>query len=213
MALEIDQLRREYLRGGLQREDLAACPIEQFQHWLDQAVKAELKDPTAMTLATVSSEGQPSQRIVLLKGLDQRGFVFYTNYGSRKASEISTNNKVSIHFPWHELERQVKICGEVEKLPSAESLKYFLSRPKESQLAAWASAQSRPISSRQLLMQQFNSMKEKFAKGEVPLPDFWGGYRVRPSQIEFWQGGANRLHDRFEYRRDGDGWGIQRLAP
>ncbi|MCV6626809.1 MAG: pyridoxamine 5'-phosphate oxidase [Cellvibrionaceae bacterium] len=213
MALEIDQLRREYLRGGLQREDLAACPIEQFQHWLDQAVKAELKDPTAMTLATVSSEGQPSQRIVLLKGLDQRGFVFYTNYGSRKASEISTNNKVSIHFPWHELERQVKICGEVEKLPSAESLKYFLSRPKESQLAAWASAQSRPISSRQLLMQQFNSMKEKFAKGEVPLPDFWGGYRVRPSQIEFWQGGANRLHDRFEYYRDGDNWGIQRLAP
>ncbi len=212
--MKLEDVRREYLRGGLKREDLAENPITQFEAWLKQAIDAGLQDPTAMTVATVNAEGQPSQRIVLLKQVNDKGFVFYTNYESRKAQDIEANPLVSLHFPWHLLERQVKICGRVEKVSSAESLKYFLSRPEESQLAAWASAQSRPVSSRQLLMQQFNAMKEKFSKGSIPLPDFWGGYRVVPTAIEFWQGGANRLHDRFEYQRQEDGgWEIERLAP
>jgi pyridoxamine 5'-phosphate oxidase len=212
--MKLEDVRREYLRGGLKREDLAENPITQFEAWLKQAIDAGLQDPTAMTVATVNAEGQPSQRIVLLKQVNDKGFVFYTNYESRKAQDIEANPLVSLHFPWHLLERQVKICGRVEKVSSAESLKYFLSRPEESQLAAWASAQSRPVSSRQLLMQQFNAMKEKFSKGSIPLPDFWGGYRVVPTAIEFWQGGANRLHDRFEYQRQEDGgWDIERLAP
>ena len=211
--MDIDQLRREYLQGGLGREDLAECPIEQFNVWLKQAVDAELKDPTAMTLATVSADGQPSQRIVLLKNLDQKGFVFFTNYSSKKAENIAVNSKVSLHFPWHPLERQVKVCGVASKVSSAESLRYFSSRPKESQLAAWASQQSRPVSSRQLLMQQFESMKNKFGQGKIPLPDFWGGFRVVPQSIEFWQGGANRLHDRFEYQRKQQSWQLERLAP
>lgn len=212
--MDLEDVRREYLKGGLQQENLADQPIEQFERWLQQSIDAKLQDPTAMTVATVDADGQPSQRIVLLKHLDEKGFVFYTNYGSRKSQDIGSNNKVSLHFPWHMLERQVKVCGVAERVPKAESLAYFLSRPKESQLAAWASEQSRPVSSRQLLMQQFNAMKDKFAKGEVPLPDFWGGYRVVPTRIEFWQGGANRLHDRFEYKRQADGrWSIERLAP
>lgn len=213
-CMDIDHLRREYLKGGLQRENLLQDPMAQFSAWLKQAIEAGLEDPTAMTVATVSADGQPSQRIVLLKHVDQRGFVFYTNYSSRKAREMDVNPKVSLHFPWHAMERQVKVCGVAEKVSQAESLKYFLSRPRESQLAAWASAQSRPVSSRQLLMQQFNSIKDKFAKGKIPLPDFWGGYRIIPHQVEFWQGGPNRLHDRFEYTKIGHGeWQIDRLAP
>jgi pyridoxamine 5'-phosphate oxidase len=213
--VELEQLRRDYLQGGLRRNDLHEDPIRQFEHWLQQAIDAELKDPTAMTLATVDAEGQPSQRIVLLKHLDGRGFVFYTNYESNKARDMAGNGRVSLHFPWHVLERQVKVCGTVEKVSTAESLKYFVSRPEESQLAAWASAQSRPVSSRQLLMQQFAKMKEKFQHGEIPLPSFWGGYRVIPHKIEFWQGGGNRLHDRFLYSRqpNGSDWLIERLAP
>jgi len=212
--MDIDQLRREYLQGGLSREDLAQSPFDQFNLWLKQAVDAGVNDPTAMTLATVNAQGQPSQRIVLLKNLDAEGFVFFTNYGSKKAENIAANSKVSLHFPWHILERQVKVCGVASKVGAAESLKYFASRPQESQLAAWASQQSRPVSSRQLLMQQFESMKNKFSKGEIPLPDFWGGYRIVPSSIEFWQGGAHRLHDRFEYQRQDTGqWQIERLAP
>ncbi|WP_372795931.1 pyridoxamine 5'-phosphate oxidase, partial [Pontiella sp.] len=140
-------------------------------------------------------------------------FVFYTNYESRKAQDIAHNARVSLHFPWHALERQVKVCGTAERVSLADSLKYFSSRPQESQLAAWASAQSRPISSRQLLMKQFYAMKEKFKEGKIPLPDFWGGYRVKPQVIEFWQGGAHRLHDRFQYTRTDDDWSIERLAP
>lgn len=211
--IDLEQMRRDYLKGGLQREDLADDPFAQFGGWLQQAVDAELKDPTAMTVATVNAQGQPSQRIVLLKHVDEGGFVFYTNYESHKAQDIEVNPLVSLHFPWHPLERQVKICGRAEKVSAAQSLKYFTSRPEESQLAAWASAQSRPVSSRQILMQQFNAMKEKFRQGHIPLPDFWGGYRVVPSSIEFWQGGANRLHDRFQYTRTGEGWGIERLSP
>lgn len=212
--MNIDEIRREYLQDGLSREQLADSPFQQFDAWLKQAVDAGMQDPTAMTLATVDADGQPSQRIVLLKGADENGFVFYTNYGSRKAEDIAANAKVSLHFPWHALERQVKICGEAVKVPASESLKYFSSRPEESQLAAWASQQSRPVSSRQMLMQQFQAMKDKFSKGEIPLPDFWGGYRVVPTTIEFWQGGGSRLHDRFKYYLQADGsWKIERLAP
>jgi len=211
--MDVDQMRREYLRGGLRREDLNEDPILQFQEWLQQAITAELVDPTAMTVATVGSDGQPSQRTVLVKHYDQDGFVFYTNLGSRKAREIAANAKVGLHFAWLPLERQVKICGIAEKLSTTQVLKYFLSRPKESQIAAWASAQSSPISSRLLLEQKFAEVKQKFAKREVPLPSFWGGYRVRPHEIEFWQGGAHRLHDRFRYQRAEQGWQIERLAP
>lgn len=212
--MDIENFRREYVQGGLRREDLHANPLTQFETWLNQVVESDLIDPTAMVVSTVSSEGQPSQRIVLLKHLDDDGLVFYTNYGSRKAEEIAENNRVSLLFPWNALERQVKICGRAEKISAAESLKYFLSRPRDSQLAAWASDQSRKISSRDFLMTQLAHMKEKFSEGEVPLPDFWGGIRVRPHEIEFWQGGEHRLHDRFEYRLQGDGeWDIHRLAP
>lgn len=213
-TLHLEQIRRDYLLGGLRRENLQDDPIIQFEQWLKQAVDAKLKDPSAMTVATVDATGQPSQRMVLLKHLDAQGFVFFTNYQSKKANDLSVNPKVSLHFPWHELERQVKISGVVEKVSKAQTAKYFLSRPQESQLAAWASKQSASISSRQLLLQQFNAMKQKFSKGEMPVPDFWGGYRVIPHVIEFWQGGSNRLHDRFEYNKQASGeWLIQRLAP
>lgn len=211
--MELDKLRRDYLKGGLHRRDLADNPVAQFEHWLKQALDAGLRDPTAMTLATVAADGQPSQRIVLLKHLDARGFVFYTNYESAKAQDIGANPLVSLHFPWHDLERQVKICGRAEKVSKTESIQYFASRPAESQLAAWASAQSRRISSRQILLQQFKAMQQKFKQGSIPLPDFWGGFRVLPSSVEFWQGGAHRLHDRFKYTRVADEWQIDRLAP
>ena len=212
--MDLESVRRDYLLGGLEREDLADDPIAQFNRWMEQALKMDLKDPTAMTLATVSETGQPSQRIVLLKRMEENAFVFFTNYNSRKAGEINNSNKVSLHFPWHDIERQVKICGTAEKISAAESLRYFVSRPRESQLAAWASSQSDAISSRTFLLNQFESLKQKFIDGEVPLPDFWGGYRVIPFEMEFWQGGRNRLHDRFRYRRHEDGdWIVQRLAP
>jgi len=214
MKLELENLRREYLQGGLELSDLAADPIEQFSRWMQQTIAADLPDPNAMTIATVDASGQPSQRIVLLKHLDPKGFVFYTNLNSRKAQELKQNPKISLHFPWYFLERQVKVCGVAESLSPAEVLKYFVTRPRDSQIGAWASTQSRPISSRALLMQQFESMKNKFAKGEIPLPDFWGGFRVKPHQIEFWQGGAHRLHDRFQYNLQADGaWKIERLEP
>lgn len=214
--MNIDHLRREYLQGGLNRDDLADDPFDQFELWLKQAVHAEITDPTAMTVATVDADGWPSQRIVLLKQSDDRGFVFYTNYGSKKAQNIAVNNKVSLHFPWHPLERQVKVQGVATKVSAAESLKYFASRPEDSQLAAWASEQSQPLSSRQMLKAQFARMKEKFSDGKIPLPDFWGGYRVEPVAIEFWQGGEHRLHDRFVYERESTEstvWTIDRLAP
>ena len=214
MELKLDDFRREYTQGGLERDDLADNPLEQFDRWMQQTIASGIPDPNAMTIATVDATGQPSQRIVLLKHLDDEGFVFYTNLNSRKAQELKQNPKISLHFPWYLLERQVKICGVAEQLSAREVMKYFVSRPRDSQLGAWASQQSRPISSRTLLMQQFESMKNKFAKGEIPVPDFWGGFRVKAHQIEFWQGGAARLHDRFEYNlRENGAWDIQRLEP
>lgn len=212
--MSIANMRRQYKLASLSETQLTDKPITLFKQWLDDAIAAEIPDPTAMTVATVSKDGQPSQRIVLLKDISEEGFVFYTNLGSRKAKELADNPKVSLHFPWFFMERQVRVCGEVEKLSVAENTQYFLSRPKDSQLAAWASQQSQPISTRELLMTQFHQLKEKFSRKEVPLPDFWGGFRVKPSQIEFWQGGEHRLHDRFEYNKQPDGsWTTQRLMP
>ena len=165
-----------------------------------------------MSLAT-SDDDEVSIRTVLLKSFDKKGFVFFTNYGSKKSKQIDNNPKAALLFPWLDLERQVKISGSVEKISTLESIKYFSTRPKESQLGAWASEQSSGISSRQLLLTQFEKMKEKFHQGEVPLPDFWGGYRVVPHRIEFWQGRENRLHDRFVYLKKDNNWAIERLAP
>ena len=211
--MSLEDNRREYDYGQLSRESLANSPFTQFTLWMDQAIEAKIQDPTAMSLATVNAEGKSWQRMVLLKGFDKQGFVFYTNLGSRKAQEIDNNAQVSLHFPWLKLDRQVIIGGQAEPLSEAEVMTYFLSRPKGSQLAAWASKQSSPIASRQTLETQFEKIKRRFAEGEIPPPDFWGGYRVVPSEIEFWQGGENRLHDRFSYRLDGDNWHISRLSP
>lgn len=211
--MAIDDLRREYLLTKLHRSDLAENPIEQFQLWLQQAIEFDLNDPTAMVLSTVDKAHCPSQRIVLLKDVSDKGFVFYTNSQSNKAQQITENPNVSLHFPWHKMDRQISIKGTAEKLSIKETLAYFTKRPRESQIAAWASQQSRPIKSRDLLIQQFEKMKARFAKGEVPLPDFWSGYRVKPLSIEFWQGGAHRLHDRFVYTKNETGWTIERLMP
>jgi pyridoxamine 5'-phosphate oxidase len=214
MTLDLENLRREYIQGGLERDDLHENPIDQFNYWMQQTIDAQIPDPNAMTIATVDASGQPSQRIVLLKHLDEKGFVFYTNLQSKKAQDLKQNPKISLHFPWYFLERQVKVGGVVEQLSATEVFKYFVSRPRDSQLGAWASQQSRPISSRALLLQQFETMKNKFSKGEIPVPDFWGGFRVKPHQIEFWQGGAARLHDRFQYDlQPNNTWSIQRLEP
>ena len=212
--MDLESLRREYMKDGLRREDLLEDPIGQFEQWMAQVLGLGIADPTAMTIATVSRDGQPSQRIVLLKYFDKNGFVFYTNYGSRKAEELGHNSSISLHFPWHNADRQVKICGVAEKISAAESLKYFITRPRESQIAALASEQSSVLSSRTFLLNQFESLKQKFQSGEVPFPDFWGGYRVKAHEIEFWQGGENRWHDRVRYTLQSDGgWHIERLAP
>ena len=210
----ISDIRRDYTKSGLDTENLKDDPLELFDIWLQNAVDAKLDDPTAMTVATVDASGQPSQRIVLLKDVSQGGFVFYTNLGSKKADDLKNNNKISLHFPWHMLDRQVKISGTAHQLSVAEVTKYFFSRPKPSQIAAWVSKQSRPIATKQLLMSQFNEAKQKFMQGEVPFPSFWGGYRVVPHQIEFWQGGEHRMHDRFVFSLDENKqWQHQRLMP
>lgn len=211
--MDLESLRREYLHGGLSRDELDSDPFAQFARWMQQALELQIADPTAMTTATVGMDGQPSQRIVLLKHFDAQGFVFYTNYASRKANELAQNANISLHFPWHAIDRQVKVCGTASKISAAESMKYFLSRPKDSQLAALASKQSTVLSSRTVLLNQFESLKQKFQAGEVPFPDAWGGYRVAAHEIEFWQGGANRLHDRFRYLLADGTWQIDRLAP
>ena len=212
--MKIADIRRSYTMDKLDLDKLNADPFLQFEAWLKDAVAAELPDPTAMCVATVDASGQPSQRLVLLKDVNSKGFVFYTNLGSRKASELEQNPKVSLHFPWHPLERQVIVYGTAERVPASQVMSYFLSRPKESQLAAWASEQSRPVSTRQVLMQKFAEIKHKFEQGDVPVPSFWGGFLVKPHQIEFWQGGEHRLHDRFMYRLQADhSWAIERLCP
>ncbi len=212
--MDIYQLREEYKLGELRRKDLQDDPFKQFETWFQQACDVDLLEPNAMTLATVSEQGQPFMRTVLLKYFDDRGFVFFTNYESRKAHQIASNPRVSILFTWLALQRQIHITGTVEKVTTAESWEYFTSRPRGSQLGAWSSQQSSVISSRQLLLMQFEEIKRKFLNGEVPLPAFWGGYRIVPDSFEFWQGCSNRLHDRFLYsRQEEQSWEIQRLAP
>lgn len=210
---DIADIRREYTRGGLRRSDLPANPLDLFERWLKQACDAKLVDPTAMSVATVDEHGQPYQRIVLLKHYDEKGMVFYTNMGSRKAHHLENNPRISLLFPWHILERQVMVLGRVEKLPTLDVLKYFHSRPKDSQIGAWVSQQSSRISARGVLESKFLELKQKFQNGEVPLPSFWGGFRVVIDSVEFWQGGEHRLHDRFFYQRQEEGWQIDRLAP
>jgi pyridoxamine 5'-phosphate oxidase len=211
--MDLSDFRKEYSDRGLHREDLAADPMVEFEKWFHQAIELKLHEPNAMSLATADAAGRPLLRTVLLKYFDKSGFVFFTNYESRKARHIAENPHVSLLFPWIVLERQVIVQGRAEKISAAESLNYFTSRPRESQLGAWVSSQSSVISSRKLLLQKLSEIRDKFSHGEIPLPSFWGGFRVVPESIEFWQGGSARLHDRFHYERDGDGWSIARLSP
>ena len=211
--MDIGDMRRDFESEGLDREHLNDDPIAQFQAWFNDARSAGILEPNAMSLATTGSDQMPDLRTVLLKYFDSQGFVFYTNYGSRKARELDENPRAALLFPWIGLNRQVRIQGKVEKVSKAESLRYFASRPRGSQLGAWVSEQSKAITSRGLLEQKVAEMKRKFSSGEIPLPSFWGGYRVVPERIEFWQGRPSRLHDRFEYVREADGWTIQRLQP
>ena len=208
---DLSSLRKEFLQSGINKEDLKSSPVEQFSLWFSQAMESDIVEPTAMSLAT--SDDSIGIRTVLLKYFDEKGFVFYTNYESKKSKQMQKNPQAAILFPWLALERQVKIIGKVEKISKLESLKYFSSRPKGSQIGAWASEQSSRISSRSILIEQFESMKKKFSNGEIPLPEFWGGYRVIPQSIEFWQGRANRLHDRFIYEHEEGEWTISRLSP
>ena len=215
-AMDLSDYRREYLKGGLHEDEMPADPFEQFTLWFKQASDADYPEPNAMSLATADAHGRPSLRTVLLKYFDTQGFVFFTNYTSRKAKEIGANPQVSLLFPWVALERQVVVVGRAEKISAAESLKYFSSRPRSSQLGAWVSAQSEAIPTRKFLEMKLAEIGRKFKEGKIPLPDFWGGYRVVPEEIEFWQGGAARLHDRFQYTRESarsNDWSIQRLSP
>jgi pyridoxamine 5'-phosphate oxidase len=214
-TMDIGALRTEYTQAGLSRANLAANPFLQFDTWFQQANQAGIAEVNAMQLATASPQGKPTLRTVLLKAFDEQGFVFYTNYHSQKAQQIAENPQVAALFFWKELERQVEVTGRIEKVSALESLKYFTSRPRGSQLGAWVSAQSSIITSRKLLESKLEEMKQKFSSGDIPLPDFWGGFRIVPDSVEFWQGRPSRLHDRFEYRRSSDqsSWQIERLSP
>ena len=212
MAVDLTKLRIKLRKSGLSRSDLDDDPVKQFSLWFTEAIDSGIVEPSAMSLAT-TDESEIGIRTVLLKYFDDKGFVFYTNYKSKKSRQIETRPEAALLFSWLTLERQIKIVGSVEKVSSLESIKYFASRPKDSQIGAWASKQSTTISSRDILQSQFESMKQKFSSGEVPLPDFWGGYRVIPRTIEFWQGRESRLHDRFVYQRNKDSWTISRLSP
>lgn len=211
--MDLSDFRRDYSDRGLHRADLDDCPTRQFGQWFGHATELEVPEPNAATLATVDESGMPFQRIVLIKYFDDKGFVFFTNFQSRKAAQLAANPRASLLLPWVTLERQVIIQGSAEKISTAESVKYFASRPRDSQLGAWVSNQSSVISSRKFLLQKLAEIREKFAQGEIPLPSFWGGYRVVPETIEFWQGGPGRLHDRFLYTRSGGAWQIDRLSP
>jgi pyridoxamine 5'-phosphate oxidase len=205
--------REEYTRGGLVEADLLPDPIAMFRRWYDEAHAAGLHEPNAMVVSTVSADFAPSARLVLLKGVSEEGFAFYTNTGSRKGTELAGNPRVALLFPWHPLERQVRVDGTATLLPRAEVDAYFAVRPRGSQLGAWASHQSSVVSGREELLAAYDDAERRYADGEVPTPTEWGGYLVHPESVEFWQGRPGRMHDRLVYRRTPDGWRTERLAP
>ena len=210
----LEALRQKYSEEGLELTRLNADPLLQFQAWYQQAVNSEIPEPNGMCLATATRSAAPSLRTVLMKSYDKNGFIFYTNFGSRKAKQIEENKQVSLIFPWIALHRQVIIEGSAEKISTAESMKYFATRPRGSKLGAWSSHQSEVINTRSMLDAKLEEVKSKFAKGDIPLPSFWGGYRVKPVRIEFWQGRQHRLHDRFLFSlTPADTWKVERLSP
>jgi pyridoxamine 5'-phosphate oxidase len=212
--MNLADLRREYTKGGLRRADLDPNPLVQFQTWFEQALNSQLVEPSAMTLATADAQCRPSARIVLLKAVDERGFVFFTNYESRKGRELEANPHAALVWYWAELEREVLAAGEVRKISREESAEYFAKRPRGSQLGAWVSKQSTVVADRASLEAELRTVETRFANREVELPPYWGGYVLEPSRIEFWQGRPNRLHDRLQYSREPDGsWRIERLSP
>ncbi len=212
--ISISEIRTEYKKGTLDERDVDQSPFVQFEKWFKEAIKSEIPEVNAMTIATATKDGRPSARTVLLKQFDEKGFVFFTNYQSAKGNDLKENPRAALLFFWEPLERQVRICGSAEKVSAAESYEYFKTRPIDSRLGAWASAQSSVLSSRALLEKAFGEMLEKFKNGEIPLPPQWGGYRIVPDEFEFWQGRVNRLHDRISYKKQSDAsWRIVRLSP
>jgi pyridoxamine 5'-phosphate oxidase len=211
--VDASSLRQEYTSTGLDKANVDPDPIVQFHEWFEKVIDADLHEPNAMILATATADGKPSARTVLLKGYDERGFVFYTNYEGRKAKEIEANPRCALLFYWGELERQVRIEGHASCLSGEESDAYFAGRPRGSRLGAWASEQSRPVKDRSVLEERVRALEAQYEGREIPRPPFWGGYRVEPEEIEFWQGRENRLHDRLVYRREGGAWRIERLQP
>ena len=213
MNLAIADLRKDYTLEELSESEVDSSPFVQFQRWFDQAVEAQLPEPNAMTIATATKDGIPSARIVLLKGFDDRGFVFYTNYNSHKAQELIDNPHAALVFLWTELERQIRIVGSVEKISAEESDTYFYSRPIGSRLGAWASEQSQVIVNRSVLEQRLEDLKAQYENQNIPRPSHWGGFRVKPVGIEFWQGRSSRLHDRLRYQLQNGEWMLDRLSP
>ena len=214
MDKNIANLRQDYTLQGLSETEIDSNPFAQFEEWFSQALNADILEPNAMMVATTTPEGKPSARMVLLKDFDERGFVFYTNYNSHKAQELAENPQAALVFWWAQSQRQVRICGRVEKVSDSESDEYFYSRPFSSRLGAWASNQSEVIESREVLEQQLEELKEKYQDREIPRPPHWGGIRVIPAEIEFWQGRSSRLHDRLVYRRmEDNSWKIEQLSP
>lgn len=210
---DLAALRAEYADGGLDVGDLTPEPVSMFRRWLGEALDAGLHEPNAMVLSTAGADARPSSRMVLLKGLDERGFVLFTNHTSRKADELALNPQCALLFPWHTLERQVRIEGTARVLEREAVEAYHRTRPRGAQLGAWASVQSKPVASREELAAAYDEVTARFEGRDVPVPEHWGGYRVEPETVEFWQGRPGRMHDRLVYERDGDGWRIQRLAP
>ena len=213
MPQSISDIRSDYRARVLNESDADPNPITQFDHWFSEAITAEIPDPNGMTLATATADGVPSARIVLLKGFDERGFVFFTNYLSRKGSELAENPHAALVFWWVELQRQVRIVGVVTRIDPAESDAYYASRPLESRLGAWASEQSRAIGSRSVLEERFAELQKEYPDGDIPRPPHWGGFRLAPTEIEFWQGRTSRLHDRLRYTLVEGIWGVERLSP
>ena len=213
LSQQISQLRRDYVSQPFDESHVVSDPFGQFRHWFEEALKAEQPDVEAMTLSTSAGNGRISGRIVLLKGFDASGFVFFSNYESRKSRELMENPQAALTFYWHTLNRQVRIEGQIEKASRQESEEYFRTRPRGSQIGAWASPQSEEILQREVLDQRVAEIEAQFADGEIPCPPFWGGWRLKPDHIEFWQGRESRLHDRIVYHKQGEAWRILRLAP